>query len=240
MFSATKKKICKHGGEPLSDDNHITYYAVDKEGSTSETYACREHDLEKRVQEYAETGNTITSLWTEAALLSARAEYKYGAVVPAWATTMVGDMEHVSALGKERERAVWFGGGEPHEDDTMSEPYPGLGLPHKRYQKGIQGIQGSLQAFIRPAKWKGYQAEVDGVDYLSYSMCGRSVFQINDKETGSYVSMIMDENSPRPLGGVRSINATPTEAIALFKRAIADWQAGKINLVHSEDVGFGF
>jgi hypothetical protein len=237
----TAQKTCKFGGEPLPDDNHVTYYVVDKKTgeTTSETYGCREHDLEQRVKEYLDTGNIVTSLWTEAAILVERAKYDK-AEAPLWAQTLVLAMEPVTVMGKEWERVVWFGGGKPHEDDSMSMPYPGLGLPDKAYREGIQGIEGSLQAFVRPAEWKGYSAEVDGLEYLSYTMCGRSVFQINDKETGSYVSMIMDEDSPSPRGGIRSINATPAEAIALFTKAIQHWQAGMINLVHGEGVGFGF
>lgn len=249
-------KVCKYGGEALAGDNHITYYVVGQDGETkSETYACRDHDQEHRVAKYLESGILTSALMTEAVLSEDRQDRVWEGKCPTkemWFNRYMRELRAVEAVGKEWEQLVWFGGAEPHLDDERTHPYPGLGEPYRQYRQKPPGHnshfctdiaavpEGSLQAFVIAARYKGYVANVGDIEYLSYSMCGRSIFQIGDTKTGHFVSFILDETSPSPRGGIRSIHALPDEAVAMFKQAITDWQQGKINLVQGDGVGFGF
>ena len=97
---------------------------------------------------------------------------------------------------------------------------------------------GSLQAFVIAAPLKGYSAKVDDRTYLSYSMAGRSIFQV-DADDGQFVSIILDETSPTARGGVRTLRARSETAAGLLTLAAEDWKAGRIEFKPSDGVGFG-
>lgn len=198
----------------------------------------------KVVTEYLETGVIVTHLWT-AAILSWY-DKSQGIEKPDWAPWMgrlMTEMETVEAAGKAFQAAVWFGGQEPWNDPSLTEPFPGFQelQQYKKdaYGKRIKhGIPGSLQAFVLAAEYHGYSSTVGNHEYISYSMAGRSIFQVSKPSTGHYVSFIFDETSPNPRGGVRSIHAHPKEAVRMFTHAILNWQEGKIQLVQGESIGF--
>jgi hypothetical protein len=241
--------LCRTCGKPISEnDPHLTYH---QDGRPDE-YGCTTCDTLRRVGEYQRTGVVTTQLWTDATLINYDVEHGKGPG-PSWAAQIVAAMSPVEGLGREWERQVWFGGEDRSQDDRYTEPYKGLeDMGHRQYKKKPEGHgtnssiredalpPNSLQAFVIPAEWKGYEAVVDGLKYMSYTLCGRSIFQIEDAKTGHFVSMITDEDSPTPRGGIRSIQATPAEATTFLIQAVADWKAGKIKLVHNENVGFGF
>lgn len=157
-----------------------------------------------------------------------------------WFDHFLDKMTPVEAIGKEWERAVWFGGEDRSEDDRYTEPYPGM-PGFRQYRENPDGneayssirdavlVPGSLQAFVIPAKYKYYVAQVGELRYNSSTLCGRSIFRIESPD--AYVSCILDETSPKARGGLSSIYATSEQAVALFQQAIEDWRAGRIQLV---------
>jgi len=241
-------KMCKYGNHPIqeADRGFITFYARKGGELVEDSYACRKCDQNYRLGLYVTNGNIKTNTWMDCSLLHLRWEHGDEAKPDPAVLRLVGEMEPVMALAREWEKKVWFGGKEPHLDDTTTEPYDGLeDMGFRQYKEDDKGRrlpgmlpEGSLQAFVLPAEWKGYDAAVEGLNYTSYTMCGRSIFQIEDAKTHDMVSIILDDASPKPRGGIRSIDSTSAKALEMIQRATEDWEAGKISLVHNEDVGF--
>jgi len=246
-----ESKVCRHCGCEIQDNDGYIEYFRQKEGQEEPevTHGCRDCDKAIRIKDYEETGIIRDRIWMDATLIHHDMENgRKPADAAPWVTKLVGEMEPIKAVGKEWERRVWFGGHEPWKDDTVTQPYDGLSgfmdlRQYKEDDKGrrLPGVlpEGSLQALVVPARNSGFGAEVDGVKYLSYTMCGRSIFQCEDTESGQFVSVILDEDSPSPRGGIRSICATPKMAFLLLGRAITDWEAGLIDLQPNQ-AGFGF
>lgn len=246
-------KLCRHGGHNIDEAaGYVAFYPADSTDTVEpDEYACREHDEERRVAEYTKTQVLRTSLISRAVLdqddrrrALGLPRMEYNPAIKLWFDDFCDDLECVNDAAKVWEREVWFGGEHPERDPRRVEPYsenqPET-LAYRRNKHGSPRAEllpvGSLQAFVVPAEYKGYKAEVEDRTYLSYTMCGRSIFQI-DRADGTFVSIILDEDSPEARGGVRSIDATAEQAIVLIKQAIADWKGGRIHLVHSDGVGF--
>jgi hypothetical protein len=153
-----------------------------------------------------------------------------------WFDHFMADYDRVDEAFKLWEREVWFGGKEPHKDDTVSRPYPDMPEFRQYIDKRKGAPAGSLQAFVILAQYHGYRADVDGVAYLSYSIAGRSVFQIDAGDVS--VGYCLDEDSPTPRGGIQSLSCTADRAVTLITRAITDWKDGKVTFAHSKNVGF--
>ena len=142
-------------------------------------------------------------------------------------------MKPVEAALKAWERAVWFGDAEPNKDNKVTRP--AKYIPESREYKSDSYTlcpEGSLQRFVRRANYKGYRCDVEGISYLSYTMCGRSLFQIERGE--DRVTVISDETSPDPRSGLQGIHAKASVAKELLERAVADWREGKIKLVRND------
>ena len=244
-------KICRYGDHPIAeDDRYYTFFTVVGakvgEKAEPESYACEKHETEHRVDEFMKTRVLTTGLIMSAALshdrrrrdLGIKLDEPFNPTKKLWFDEFMADHDRVGVALKLWEREVWFGGKEPHLDNTMTRPYKNM-PEFREYIDKTKLPEGSLQAFVGPAKYKGYRADVDGKTYLSYTMCGRSIFQI-ETANGTMVGIILDENSPTPRGGIKGIHATADQAIALIAQAIVDWKEGKINLVHSDGVGLGF
>lgn len=245
-------KTCRHGGHPIDETRgYVEFVSTDAEGNETgpREYACDRHDKERRVDEFKKTRVLTTRLITEAVFAQSDrrramgvSEDEYRPTVKLWFDEFLDDLARVTAAAKVWEREVWFGGEEPHKDDKLTGPYGGLPswYEERQYLPGVKPPAGSLQAFVDAAKWKGYRADVDGLTYLSYTMCARSIFQVDDDANETSVGIILDEDSPCPRGGIKSITATADQAVALIERAVADWKAGRVNLTHKDGVGFGF
>ena len=95
---------------------------------------------------------------------------------------------------------------------------------------------GGVQAFVRAAPMKGYRADVDGMVVMSYTLCGRSLLQVEQPD-GQFICCIYDEESETPRGGIQGIHARPEVAISLLQWLQTAWKTGSINLVHSPNVG---
>lgn len=240
-------KLCKTGGHliPERDMWHGSFRVDDDGNQVGETtYQCHKHWLRERSAEFVKSRVLHTRLINDATLeqydrkrlYGLRHDQPYSPGTPlAWFDTFCDDLAAVHAEAKLWERAVWFGGTEPDRDDTLTEDDQ---YGFRNYKEGVKPKAG-LQAFVDAAEYKGYKAKVGDVEYLSYTMCGRSIFQIDAPDDVS-VGIILDEDSPSARGGIKSISATRDQAIALIRQAISDWQAGKIKLEHGEGVGFGF
>lgn len=251
-------KVCRHGGHVIDEQRGwVTHVQTDDKGERTrpDEYSCTFHDDLKRVEEYERTRVLRTGLITLAVLeqdrrrraLGLRYDDVYAPTIKLWFDHFMADLERVNVAAKVWEREVWFGGETPDSDPKRVEPYsenmPDT-LAYKRDAKGKIKLKHvpkrSLQAFVLPAQYKGYRCDVDGLTYLSYTMCGRSIFQIDDDANGTSVGIILDEDSPTARGGIKSIDATADQAVDLIERAVANWKAGRIVLVHQNGVGFGF
>lgn len=236
------------------DDRYVTFSRTDAEGNIvgAEEYACEPCYYHQKKEEFLSTGVLTTRLLCKATLdamdrkrslgLLSRDNYPPGTPLQ-WFDEFCADLARVEGEVAIWQRQVWFGGKHPELDSTVTEPYS-KNMPDEVAYKRKRGEiikgcipEGSLQAFVCGAKWQGYSAKVDGVTYLSYTICGRSLFQV-DAEDGASVGIILDETSPKARGGIQSIDATADRAIALLQQAVADWQAGRIQLTHDDNVGF--
>lgn len=256
---ASTEKTCRYGNHVIDESDRggfTTFYSTDKEGNPTkpEEYACRKHDKEQRVKEFKDTGVLTTGLMTEAYLDQDDRRRALGQPIgdycvntKLWFDDFVAKCDAVNAVAKRWEREVWFGGQFPDLDDKVTKSDDGLLPRYREYRNKKTGMpEGSLQAFVQAAEWKGYRADVGAGDsggpvtYLSYTMCGRSIFQVDDDVNNVSVGIILDEDSPSPRGGIKSIHATAEQAVALLQRAVLDWKAGRINFEHKDGVGFGF
>lgn len=164
-----------------------------------------------------------------------------------WFNRLTTQMDSVTAAGKVWEREVWFGGEDRSQDPRYTEPFEGLGGGWRAYLSKPVGHgshfstredvlpPGSLQALVVPAPYKGYECVVGDVKYMSYSIVGRSMFQIENKD--ARVTYIVDETSPKARGSVQGIEARREDAVMLFLQAVIDWKAGRIQLTQAADVG---
>lgn len=163
-----------------------------------------------------------------------------------WFDRLTAEMDPAEKIAKVWEREVWFGGEDRSQDDRFTEPYSANMPEHRAYLRKTDGYgaradvlaPGSLQALVVPAKSRGFAAEVGGVKYMSYSLAGRHLFQIEDAT--SLVGFISDETSPEASGGIQGVVGRGEALVALFQRAIDDWKAGKVDLKPSDGVGLGF
>lgn len=78
---------------------------------------------------------------------------------------------------------------------------------------------------------------MDGREYWSQTMAGRSLFQIDDVATGNYICLIFDETSAVPRGGLQGIRCEEELAEQYLKQAVEDWQNGKIKFEHQGVLG---
>ena len=214
----------------------ISYHTVNSETKQDLTeYAHTKCDTLKMIETYERTKIITTRLYTAATLEqydrgrktvqklatkinSFDIEYSaYDDNAPEWIDSVVSDMRVIEALEREWEMAVWFGGKLPTYYSLTKNPNPG-----------------SLQEFVQKAPYKGYSATVGDNTYHSYTICGRSQFQIECKE--HYVNLILDETGTQLCGGIQGIYAPALVAYDLIEQATNDWKAGLIHLKKS-DVG---
>lgn len=238
-------KVCRYKGHAIDEnDRCYTFYTVKDDESVLDSYACEKHEMEQRVEDFMKDRVLRTGLIVTASLerdrrrraLGLRWDEPYTPSTKLWFDYFMDDYDRVDEAFKQWEREVWFGGKEPHKDDAVTRPY--LDMPEFRQyiNKRTGPPAGSLQAFVIPAQYHGYRADVDGVTYLSYSIAGRSIFQID--AGGDSVGYCLDEDSPTPRGGIQSLSCTADRAVTLITKAIADWKEGKVTLKHSKSVGF--
>lgn len=129
------------------------------------------------------------------------------------------------------EREVWFGGHHPERDEGYTRA---TNFDFREYINKKRP-PGSLQGVVEATNSQGLRADVGAVTYLSCTLAGRSMFQIEQGEVR--VTLILDESSPNARGGVQGLDATADQAVALIAQGIADWKAGKIKLQPSRSVG---
>ena len=243
-------KVCRYGGHDIDEnDRFYTFYTVvdgrAEEDSTPNTYACEKHETEHKVEEFLKDRVLRTSLMVTASLardrrrrdLGLRWDEPYTPSIKLWFDHFMDDYDRVDEAFKLWEREVWFGGQTPHLDDAVTKPYADMPEFRQYIDKKKGAPAGSLQAFVIPAKWHGYRADMwDGVTYLSYTIAGRSIFQIDAPDVS--LGYCLDETSPTPRGGIQSLSCTADRAVTLITRAIADWKDGKVTFAHSDAVGF--
>lgn len=84
---------------------------------------------------------------------------------------------------------------------------------------------GTLQALYRVGNSRGYSAEGDGYKAMMWGSAGRVLVTLQDlhhqghpqsKYGGAWITIIFDEDSPTPRGGVQGYCATLAEALALL------------------------
>lgn len=243
MYPTDTPKVCQHGNHPIRNGRWVKHFRVDAASVDTEvTYSCEEHDDERRIKEYRETGILTTRLSMVAALEAYRWGKRSAVGDTSWFEYFQAEMGRVTEAFKVWEREVWFGGETPELDPDRVRPYSERLTDILAYKCDATGrklaTKGSLQAFVLDAKWKGYRANVANTVYLSYTMCGRSIFQIDDSN-GAMVTLILDEDSPTARGGIQGIQCTADKGVTLINKAVEDWKAGRITLVQNEGVGFG-
>lgn len=254
-------KICRYGNHPIDEQERFTtFFSVGEKGEPTkpEEYACEGHYLQHRIQEFKDTRVLTTSLMTEAYLAMADRKHALGLhsndpyrvdTPKLWFDEFTDAADTVDVAVKRWERQVWFGGQHPDKDNKVTKGTKGSeGLSgYREYRNKKTGApKGSLQAFVIPAQYKGYRADVPAGDnggpltYLSYTMCGRSIFQIDDDVNNVSVGIIVSEDEPSPRGGIKMVSGRMGQIIDLIERSILDWKAGRIVWEHKEGVGFGF
>lgn len=183
------------------------------------------------IELFQRTGRLQTSLVVEAAVLARSSK---SCRADEWFNQFYQDFTRVSEVAKIWERRVWLGGHEPHKDDTLTQIIPDMEC--RKYRPTASPPPRSLQAFVWSSKGRPHRADVSGLRYLLYTLCGRTVFQIDDPGNSISVGIILAETSPRPQGGIQSISATADQAIGLIHCSIAEWEAGLIQFVQDEKV----
>lgn len=254
----TTPKLCRYGNHPIDEQKRFTtFFSVGEDGKETEPqmYACEVHHLMHRIQEFKDTRVLTTGLMTEAFLAMADRKHALGLhsgdpyredPPKMWFDEFVDATDTVDAAVKRWEREVWFGSQHPDKDNKITQDDGDLPRYRTYKNKKTGPPKGSLQAFVIPAQYKGYRADVPAGDsggpltYLSYSMCGRSIFQIDDDVNNVSVGIILDEDSPSPRGGIKMVAGRMGQIIDLIERSILDWKAGRIKWEHKDSVGFGF
>jgi len=136
------------------------------------------------------------------------------------------------------EEAVWFGGLDPVAED-LTEPYPSLGLPYRKYKEDTKPPEGSLQRFICGECVSGHSTTFENeqgepVKLLSLAMCGRWRMTIESK--GAFIDVITEEDSPSKRMGINGISATEEAAMKLLTDTITAWKAGVISFAKDGEV----
>ena len=219
--------ICSRTNHPISDNAYVTLYEEGK----PDRYECLAHAHERYLREYAQSKLLTTQLLQLASL----EKYRPMPILNQRALLEISQASVlIQAAIKTWEATVWFGGDQPWLDSKRVENN-GHFISYKKVNGKIPTDAlppNSLQAFVIPAPWKGYQAQVGTLLYRSYTICGRSLFQI---EEGDYfLSICCDETSPQPRSGLQGIQATLPDALRFLERAVADWKGGVIRLEHEE------
>jgi hypothetical protein len=241
-------KRCTEGGHLiLPDEGYAFSFTTDAEGNqVGETrYTCLSHKRAQTWDEYEKTGSLTMRTILDAqqaqfgrkrALgLDIEAPYREGTVLFLFDRVML-EKERVDEALKRWERAVWFDGTEPHKNPDVTDPDPDFPdhpafFRYKRDAKGRlrRDLMTGLQKIVATGPGGRRSVMVGDMTYITFSSAGRSAFQA-EADDGTYVQVILDEDSPSPRGGLNGIGCTADRAIELFDRAIADWKAGKIVL----------
>jgi len=89
---------------------------------------------------------------------------------------------------------------------------------------------GGLQKAARASRTKGMRGhpDVGPVSLISYTMAGRAMVTIEDATT--QVTLITIEDEEKPCMGLRGIEATEAQALALLKAVREAWAAGRVEM----------
>lgn len=91
-----------------------------------------------------------------------------------------------------------------------------------------------LQSFAQKAKTKGTSASAEEVKLLCYTMCGRAMITLENKD--SSITLITDEDSSENRMGMQGIYATGPNAIALLTRVRGLWDRGSLKMEEDREV----
>lgn len=221
MKEGTKILRCKHDGKRLRPDE--PHYVHIREGLPDE-YECKPCRIALDVKEFLATGRMSGLLTIEAILASHRA-----GPTPAWVVQYTAALDLVAAEFQKWQKEVWFGGQVPHENLELTRPWlPGMTDSRLRcYVDPAEGApEGSLQRFVIRAPFKRYRAEKSGLTYSLVDVGASCLLRIRRGQSGEFVTLILDETSPYPRGGVERVEATADEAQELIRQAVQDWAAG--------------
>jgi hypothetical protein len=180
-------------------------------------YACW---LEVKVNEYLETGEITTSLWTDAVRCHMR-------------------MKEDINVGVLRQEIIDHYRKHHRTLLAIKEAMDGVSALARQFeeQHWIGGIQGYYQSSCK----RGHKATVGEMDVLLWGSAGRVLMTFQDKRNvddplarynGANITLIFDETSPTARGGIQSIVATVEEATALLNDAIAHFS---VDLLRAND-----
>jgi hypothetical protein len=93
-----------------------------------------------------------------------------------------------------------------------------------------------LKKVVNKSKVKGVSAKTKQISVLTYSMCARTMFTIENSEAS--VTMMCAEDSETPTMGFRGIDATEEQAINLIKLAIKKYKEN--TLVFKKDTAVSY
>lgn len=93
-----------------------------------------------------------------------------------------------------------------------------------------------LKKVVNKSKVKGVSAKTKQISVLTYSMCARTMFTIENSEAS--VTMMCAEDSETPTMSFRGIDATEEQAINLIKLAIKKYKEG--TLVFKKDTAVSY
>lgn len=96
---------------------------------------------------------------------------------------------------------------------------------------------GQLQPIVRACDMKGMSATCGDTKYLTWSMCGRMMMTIQEPD-GVHVTVMTAEDEDTPHMGLRGINATKDQALAILKTTVERWKAGLLTFKADDEVSY--
>ena len=106
-------------------------------------------------------------------------------------------------------------------------------------------FDGGLQRQIQNSPERGLSVENDDFSALVYSIAGRTMITLSDKEKGIQVTLITGDDEPRQENGkgrmgIQSVDATAEDAVALINKARLLQRDGLFSVSPNPNVGILF
>lgn len=199
-------KTCQTCSKELNDN--IPHWTT-RHKDNSETYTCEFCFKDEKIKQYLENGELGSQILMDATscafyvleakngLDGLRQEYQtyYNKHMPTL-LKINRDYKKIEEAGRELELAWWF--------PTLQEYYNSHGE-------------------------RGHSAQGDEYKALLWGCAGRVMLTLQDndpngkgKYNGAWVTLIFDEDSPEPRGGIQGLAATKDEALGLIKAAMKE------------------
>lgn len=199
MSNDTEPTICQRCHASL-EDGYSTHYNPD--GSIKE-YTCLICSRQQTLDEYAQTGELRSSLVSNATVArmyitgECQPDRLRSSVLALWQRNgaallaIAAASDDISYAARKFERLRWLGG---------------------------------LQQLYRGSEARGWSGSAGDFKALMWGSAGRVLIQLEDvdrrgKYGGARVTLIFDEESPTPRGGVQGLAATRDEALSLIAAA---------------------